>query len=392
MAHRTISTNLVSCIGYTGSFASHASAIENRNNRTHRRYNEENFFHRKNYKLILICLDDGYGISMDLIDYMESYCNLLKKHIDDFNSYSKKWKSKLRQQSVLSSYNTTKRAQLETIRTPERRAKILQKQHEAILEVIITYRTQVERMYPSERLSTSHKHYRTNVKKNLFKAAYSSLSCLSNKLEQLHEQQQRAENALDDANIQYENLFSDETISKNKITNAKDKQNKRKDKLAEIKREIKQTEKEYNDEQKIYRTRAREIYEECRVLEQERLDLIGETLIKFNEAAFSSEHLTEQQDIFEDLKSKLENQRNTLKDLDFWAQTYGIYDSSSEINHNDDIHDASMSSRTTIRKTKTSHKNETENITTIEENIEQSASEDQEEQSEADNTTTSTRT
>ncbi|CAF4777547.1 unnamed protein product [Rotaria sp. Silwood1] len=374
---RTTTTNLISCIGYKGSFASHALSIGNRNNSTLRRHKEKHFFHADNYKLILKCLDGGYDISTDLIEYMQDYCNLLQEHINHLNSYSKKWKSKLVQQLSLSSYNTTKRAQFETVRTPERRAKILQKQHDNIQTVIATYRTQVDRMYPKERFGTSHKHYRTNAKKILFEAAYSSLSELSNKLEKLREKEQQAQYALEDANTQYENFTDDETINR-------------------IKQEILQTKEQYKQEQEIYRKRATEIYEECRELEEQRLDLIGETLLKFNEAAFSSSYLFEQDEIYEDLKSKLENQRNTLKDLDFWAQTYGVYDSKTsltpEMNHNDDIHNQNISSPTTIRKTKTSHKNETENFTITEENVEQSIDEDANEQSQTDNTITSTKT
>ncbi|CAF3675296.1 unnamed protein product [Rotaria sordida] len=380
---RTATKNLMACVGYTSNLTTRSLAIDNKNHKTLRKYSGKSFFYAKNYKSILDCLDGGYQISMDLIEYMQDYSNLLQEHINRLNSYSNKWKSKIKQQSVLSSYNTTKRAQLETVRTPNRHAELLQNQHDVIQNIIVTYRTQVEQMYPNERFSTSHKHYRTDTKKNLFKAAYSSLSELSNKLEQLREQQEIAQNALDDANAQYENLCSDEIISKNKMTNAKEKQKKRKDKLGEIKREIVRTEEEYNQEQEIYRVRATKIYEECRILEQERLDLIGETLIKFSEIAFSSEYLTEQDEIYEDLMSKLQTQRNSLKDLNFWAQTYGVYGSttslSSQISHN-----GSISSETTTRKAKKSHKSEMTNTTTIEGSV----IEDEEEQSQAHSTTT----
>ncbi|CAF4919754.1 unnamed protein product [Rotaria sp. Silwood1] len=386
----------MSCVGYAGSLTSHSLPIGNRNNNTRRRHKEKNFFHADNYKLILKCLDDGYNISTDLIEYMQDYCNLLKQHIDHLNTYSRKWKLKLQGQSLLSSYHTTKRAQLETIGTPERRAEYLQKQWEFIQTIIATYRVQVDRMYPKERFGTSHKHCRTNAKKILFEAAYSSLTELSNKLEKLREKEQSAQHDLDNVNDQYEDLIGDETISKSKITKAKDKQEKIKNKLDHIKQDILRTKEQYKQEKEIYRTRATQIYEECRELEQQRLDLIGETLLKFNEAAFSSKYLAEQHEIYEDLKSKLENQRNTLKDLDFWAQTYGVYDSKISLtpamNHNGDIHSQNTSSPTTIRRTTTSHENEEENSTIIEENVEQSIAEEENEHSEANNTTISTKT
>ncbi|CAF4637788.1 unnamed protein product [Rotaria sp. Silwood2] len=260
-------------------------------------YIHSSFFDDENYLSIIKCLDGGHEIAKDSLEYMQDYNELLQEHSDNLNSYSKKWKSKIKQQSSISSYHTTKLAQRETVSAPKRFAEVLQNQYDAILKVTTTYRTQIERMYPNERLGTTHKHHRTQ---------------------------------------------------------------------------------------------AMDIYEKCRTLEKERLDLLGDTLIKFNEAAFSSNYLDEQDEIYENLMLKIKVERNSLEDLNFWAKTYHVYDSttslSSETNNNENI-----SSQTTTQKTKKSHKNETENLTTKEENIQESVAEAQEEQSQAD-TTTSTKT
>ncbi|CAF3081486.1 unnamed protein product [Rotaria sp. Silwood2] len=353
-------------------------------------YIHSSFFDDENYLSIIKCLDGGHEIAKDSLEYMQDYNELLQEHSDNLNSYSKKWKSKIKQQSSISSYHTTKLAQRETVSAPKRFAEVLQNQYDAILKVTTTYRTQIERMYPNERLGTTHKHHRTEAMKNLFKEARSALCKLSSKLEKLHEQEKKAQHALHDADVQCENLSFDSTASKTKISNAKDNQSKRQDKLDKIKQEIERTEEEYNHEYENYRTQAMDIYEKCRTLEKERLDLLGDTLIKFNEAAFSSNYLDEQDEIYENLMLKIKVERNSLEDLNFWAKTYHVYDSttslSSETNNNENI-----SSQTTTQKTKKSHKNETENLTTKEENIQESVAEAQEEQSQAD-TTTSTKT
>ncbi|CAF1561302.1 unnamed protein product [Rotaria sp. Silwood1] len=371
------------------------SHIPNTNNDASYMSNEyihASFFNDDNFLSIIKCLDGGYEISKDCIEYMENYLELLQEFIDSLYSYSKKWRTKINQQSSVSSYHTTKLAQRDTVSTPKRRAEILQKQYDAILKVITTYRTQVDRMYPNDRVGTTRKHHRTEAMKNLFKEASSALCKLSSKLEKLHEQEKKAKDTLHNANVQCENLSFEPTASKTKISAAKDNQSKRQDKLDEIQREIERTEEEYNQEYENYRSKAMNIYEKCRALEKERLDLLGETLIQFNNAAFSSEYSNEEHEIYEDLMLKLKVERDSLKDLDFWAKTYHVYDSTTSLS-SEKSHNESISSQTTTRKTKESHKNETEDLTTKEETTPESVAEVEEEQSQADTiTTTSTKT
>ncbi|CAF1441363.1 unnamed protein product [Rotaria sordida] len=379
-------------VGLKDTIRSHIPKTNNDASYMSNEYIHSSFFDDENYLSIIKCLDGGHEVCKDCIEYMQDYNDLLQEHIDSLHSYSKKWKSKLKQQPSISSYNTTKLAQCETVSTPKRCADILQTQHDAILNVIATYRTQVERMYPNERIGTTHKHHHTEAMKNLFKDARSALCKLSSKLEKLREQETKAHNALHDANIQCENLSLDPTASKIKISNAKDNQSKREDKLDEIQREIEQIKAEYNQEYENYRMKAMNIYEKCRTLEKERLDLLGETLIKFNKVAFSSEYLTEQHEIYEGLMLKLKVERDSLKDLNFWAKTYHVYDSttslSSETNHNESI----SSQTATTPKTTKSYKNETESSTIKEENIQESVAEGEEEEQSQANRTTSTKT
>ncbi|CAF0888664.1 unnamed protein product [Rotaria sordida] len=248
--HRSVTMNLKACTGCTdSSTTSHPNSASRSPSRIDKYYGKK-FFDDKNYKSILECLDDE-------------------------------------QQPLLSSYNTTKRTQCEIVRAPERHAELIKVRVKNIEEIIVTYRTQVEQMYSRTHFSFTHKHHRTDVMRNLFKAAYALLSDSLNKLEQLPEQQET---------------------------------------LEIITEKIERAQKVYNQEKETYRKRAKQYYEDCQRFEKERLDLIQETLLKFIKAAFSFESVTEQRQIYEDLVSMLKIQQNSLVDLNFWAQNYGVYD------------------------------------------------------------------
>jgi hypothetical protein len=315
---------------------------------------------------------------------MEDYCNLLRDFIENLNSYSKKWKSKIKHQSTLSSYNTTKQAQLQTIGAPIKLAQLIETRCKAIQEVIASYKRQVDRMYPGERFGTVHKHYRMDVLKKSFKNAYSPLSKVSDKLEKLREQEKKAQDALLQAQIECQNLELNETSSKSKIFKAKDRLEQRQTDLEEIKEKVTRTEDEYHQEQKTYRQKALEIYHDCRELEAERLDQIREILIAFNQAIHSSDYSTEQNTMYEKVLSTIESEQKTLVDLDFWAQTYHVNTLSRSISAETNENDENSESQ----KPKKTHKNETTTLTTIVENTIQPVAETEEDQSVADKPTT----
>ena len=297
---------------------------------------------------------------------MQDYHNLLQTNRHRHTSFSKKWRLKIRRQSPLSSYHTTKRAQLDTIQSFDTLALLLQTRCDGIQQVIDTYKEQVKRMYPSKRLSTVHKHYQSDIMEQSFKTAYSPLSKLLDKLAKLHEQQVRAEDALSKANIQCENLNLDQTTSKNKLTLALEKQKKKQNELEEMIAEISRTEEEYNKEQEIYYGKATEIYNRCRKLEEERLDLIRQTLINFIQVVHTPEYAAEHVTIFQNLLTNIENQQDTIEDLNFWARTYHV-DTLKTTTDDDNI----TESQTTVREMQDSHNNasitEDDTITILEE-------------------------
>lgn len=354
-------------------------------------YIHKDFFDGENYQSILKCLDEGYEIATDLIEYMQDFCNLLRDFIESLTSYSNKWKAKIKHQSTLSSYNTTKQAQLQTVTAPVKLAQLIETRCKAIQEVIASYKRQIDRMYPGERFGTVHKHYRTDVMKKSFKNAYSSLSKISDKLDKLREQEKRAQDALLQAQIECQNLELNETSSKSKILKANDRLEQRQGELETIKEKLTRTEDEYHQEQKTYHQKALEIYHDCRDLEAERLNQIRETLLAFNQAIHTSEYSAEQNAMYEKVVSTIESQQKTVVDLDFWAQTYHVNTLSRSISletsENDDKEENSESQSTT-RKTRKSQKNETTNLTTIVENTTQPVAEPEEDQSVADKPTT----
>ncbi|CAF3366731.1 unnamed protein product [Rotaria socialis] len=311
-------------------------------------YGTNEFIHLKfydddNYLSIVKCINGGYYIIEDMLKFMSNYNDCGQKHIDNLKSCSKKSKSKVKAQSTLSSYHTTRAAQLKTICAPSLEAEYLQARHDAIQEVIDECRTKLNRIYPKKSSNSSPKHNRTDYMIDSFEAARSVLLNLSEKLEKLKEQKRKKDAALLEAKILCENLSYTHGVKESKTEKASNSRKKHEQQLEEIENDIARSEDEYEQEKKTYRVEARRIYEKCRVLEEERLELIEDTLIKFVKAAYSSENSMQYRAIYKELKSYFIDELNITEDLDFWAQTYGVYDStrslSTETNQNDDAHD-----------------------------------------------------
>ncbi|CAF1987264.1 unnamed protein product [Rotaria magnacalcarata] len=368
---KKLSMHVGRCVGYTTELATDHLPINSRSFKKNGKYNGKTFYDDENYQWMLDCLDGGYEICKDFYEYMQDYNNLEKKHIHNLESHSKKWNSKIQQQSPYSSYHTTKNAQLELASKPTEEAKILLVRHAAIQDVIDRYHAAVEIMYPRTLFGTSHKHYRSSAMKDLFKAAHYSLSSLSVNLTKLREQEHSIVNSSNDG-----------SYADNNSNAATTKQ------LKQIRDQIAHAEKEYRREHENYCISVRDIYQQCRKLEKERLDLIKETSIEFTKVAYSSEHVNQQRRVYEELMQYLNVQQNTVADLNFWAQTYRVYDSQIDISsrmnrkHADDSDNDSIS----VRRMRTSSGNQRRNGKHTENNVQQSDSEDEPEQSLADGT------
>ena len=342
-------------------------SIGNNNSYSSNEYIHKNFFEGDNYSSIIKCLDGGYDIANDLLEYMQDRLDILKDLVDRLTSHSTKWKSKIKNQSSYSSYNTTKRAQLQVIDSSTKHAQIIQIRCNEIQQVINSFKKQIDRMYPNERFSTTRKHYQSDSMKTLFKNARAPIIKLNEKLERLHDKEKSAQNNLRDAMIQLQNLELDVSSSKSKLSKARDNQETKQRDLKDIKDKILRIEQEYQQEQNNYYQKAMEIYQQCRILEQERLEQIRDVLIKFTQVIHSGEYSTEQDKIYNDLLVHIKSEQDTTADLDFWANTYHVNILTKSVSIENDQNDENTESQTTTTTTQSN----TSNLTTIDENSDQ---------------------
>jgi hypothetical protein len=101
---------------------------------------------------------------------MQDYHDNVREQARNLVSYSVKWTSRLKQQSSLVSYHTTKRAQLDVVRVTKELARVKESTCSEIQKVIEKYRNYVNETYISERFRPGRKHRRTNEFKKLFKS------------------------------------------------------------------------------------------------------------------------------------------------------------------------------------------------------------------------------
>lgn len=304
---------------------------------------------------------------------MQDHNDLLKKRIDNLVSYTNKWKLKVEQQSPIASYHTTQMGQLSVINLPTQEAKSLRVLHNGIQLVMDEYHSKVESIYPPTHLGMAHKHYRTHALKNSFKAEYASLTDLATNLAKLREQKQ---NLTSDGSASFDSSNANSVITSRRLN--------------ELKENITRAKEAYDRGRRNYCKRVREIYEECRILEKDRLNLITETLMKFIDVAYPSENPVQQRQVYEEIAQYLKIEQNSTADLDFWAQKYRIYDSpstSSRSNHHSvDLDSDSIS----VRRMRTSARNQKHNDTSVAENALETASEDEEESSKPKTTASAT--
>ena len=276
---------------------------------------------------------------MILVDSFEDLCSLLQKIKDARTTYVHNCKSKLKQQTTISSYHTTKRAQYQVINSIKQEDDLLQVRYDAVQQVIHSLRSQLKVLYPRQKFRTERRHYRSKEMKKSFVDAQEHLVEISQQLTRVREQEQQAQTSLAKAKAAYQSLKDDESTSEQKLTQARDRRQEKRDDLKRIQNEITRVENDQAKEQEVYREKAMKIYEQCRILEQERLDLIRQTLIDFIRAYYSTEYTLKQNTIYEELLVNIESQQNTSKDLDFWAKTYKVFvstDAAATINDDDD--------------------------------------------------------
>ncbi|CAF5221543.1 unnamed protein product, partial [Rotaria magnacalcarata] len=155
---------------------------------------------------------------MDLIEWMQDYCDQEREQARNLCSFTDKWITRLKQQSSLVSYHTTKRAQLDVVRIPKQLAELKESNCDEIQKVIDKYRNRVNDIYINERFRPGRKHRRTSEFKKLFKTAHASLSEVANQLETLRSLHKKAREALRTAESACEILHLDPTATDKQLT------------------------------------------------------------------------------------------------------------------------------------------------------------------------------
>jgi hypothetical protein len=302
---------------------------------------------------------------MDFIEWMQDYCDNEHEQARNLISYSDKWTTRLKQQSSIASYHTTKRAQLDVVRITKELARLKEATCTEIQKVIDKYRNYVNETYITERFRPGRKHRRTNEFKKLFKSAYASLREVSDELEILSTQEKKARDALRTADSACEILELDPTISEKQRARATDVQTKKRTILNDIEEKLVETKDRYKAAQKVYRSKATEIFKQCQYVEEERLDQIRETLLDFIQAVYRPKYSSELSEIFDGLTTKITTQQNSFDDLMFWAKTYGIENKLTKslvFTTNEDDEEESLVTESRPTKKTTNHEKEKNNV------------------------------
>lgn len=204
-------------------------------------------------------------------------------------------------------------AQRQTYQSFEEQAKIIKDSCDTIQPVIDRYSKQVDEMYPKVRFTTIRKHYGTDEMKSSFKRARLPLQKVLDKLEQLRTKEKKAMDAIQNGSVEFENLKLDST------------RNAKQDKLQDIQEDIVIAEESRRKKEAIYVEKATAIFKQCQELEKERLDQIEETLIAFIQVVHPSPYSTALVTIYEKLLLNIKTQQNSIEDLNYWAETYGVH-------------------------------------------------------------------
>ena len=264
---------------------------------------------------------------MTMFDYMGAHSQWLCACQASRYSYSAKWDQKLKNQSRVSSYNTTKWAQCQTIGVLRELNPHTEALREAIEKVISDSRTQVGKLYKRKsRRIRSYEHRQTPAIRKVFKVARAPVIEASKKLDRLKGEKTRASAAVTQAARQVEQLENSPTSDKSKLKQARGKLVKKQEAFQNIETKIVQANEELQDQQAVYRKEATKIFEQYQKYEKQRLNLIRKILIKFVQAMHSANYSKNIDRVYKNLLDKIENEQNTDKDLSFWKTSFGVDD------------------------------------------------------------------
>jgi len=176
----------------------------------------------------------------------------------------------------------------------------MQNRYDNMKDVVNSYKHQLNQTYPRHRFHRKHK--KSDEIRKQFVDAQSECWQLSDELIQLNNKKHAINNARqktkDNAKVSSDDIDQQELD------------------LGDIKTHISAKEKRFNEEKAKYRPKASRIYQECQQLEQERLDLCTETLIKFLSAAHSQNYAFEESEIYDKFLKDISSQLDLHKKVE----------------------------------------------------------------------------
>ncbi|CAF4139355.1 unnamed protein product [Rotaria sordida] len=323
------SINLGACVGLGETVAAN---VRNSIKREHDRldpYAGNDFFDDENFRAALERMNGGYDIAQDLIRMMEDYCEIDRNHTQNLRSFSRKWIKHIKNQPMISSYHTTKRAQIDTIHIAKHLAYIDDNRCNALQVIINNYRKLIDETYMRVHFTRRYEHCRYREFKKLFKSAHISLVNAKTNLDKLRDRIHRIEQTILNTDKTFEKMANDEGINDKKLMRKSNIHTKYETELKRLEAKMKKAEEIYTNTKQEYRKKAKEIFSQCQQIEKQRLEQIREILLVFIHTMHIRNYVPEIEKIYDELISNITIQQNPLADLVFWAHTYGIDDDES---------------------------------------------------------------
>ncbi|CAF4067485.1 unnamed protein product [Rotaria sp. Silwood2] len=263
-------------------------------------------------------------MDQDLIRMMGGYCKIDRTRAQALLLFSQNWTKHVKNQPRISSYHTTKCAQLDTISIAKHLARADDNRCDALETVINNYRTRVDETYIRVNFGRRFEHCRFREFKKLFKDAHASVTESEKNLDKLRDRVYQEEQALLNAKIATEKVIHDETSTERKRLNKSNAQTKCEIQLKRLEEKVTRAEQTLTSTKQIYRERAKQIFAQCQQVEKQRLEQIREILLIFTKTMHLQKYAPEIEQIYDELISNISTHQNSLEDLAFWAKLYGI--------------------------------------------------------------------
>ncbi|CAF0810963.1 unnamed protein product [Didymodactylos carnosus] len=256
---------------------------------------------------------------------MENIRDVYRQLCNGYNEFCITSSRRIRHQSTLSSYHTTKRAQLSTVTSIQKLISVEQERIQNIQTVIDSYKKSIDEIYVTAHFTHQRQHYRTKDIKRQFKEAQSSLNDCTKRLGQLREAITKTRESLKQVDCALENMMCNTSKFEKHRSTLVRKQTRRVETVQKIAEQIKLAQKEHYELEITWHKRATSIFDECQKEELKRLDLIKKTLYDFSQAVQVKDQ-RKLEHIYHDMTHDIQIKQDSLADITWWAKAYGIID------------------------------------------------------------------